>query len=123
MTTLLHIGQRLRDVRLATGQFKKTLAESSGINRNTLHNLESGTGNVELNTLLAVCDTLGLDILLVPRAVADKQRSLASSTIATPAGSFITRSIAARASKVPGRSAVPALPVLPDAELPEEDPQ
>jgi transcriptional regulator with XRE-family HTH domain len=69
MTTLLDIGQKLRVERERQSLFKTKLAELSGIHRNTLSELEAGTGNVELNTLIAICDKLGLDIQLVPKEV------------------------------------------------------
>jgi transcriptional regulator with XRE-family HTH domain len=101
MTTLLQIGERLREIRKEKGLYKIALAERSGVNRNTLHSLESGTGNVELNTLLGVCDELGLDILLVPKSVSDKQLLSDPTHVASQNmnRSFITRAINERASR------------------------
>jgi transcriptional regulator with XRE-family HTH domain len=72
MTTLLQLGQTLRAERQRRKLAKTTLAAQSGVHRNTLHLLESGAGNVELNTLIAICDALGLSIRLVPNEVADQ---------------------------------------------------
>lgn len=69
MTTLLQIGEQLRAARKKQKLYKTQLAESSGVHRNTISNLESGAGNVELNTLIALCDQMGLDIQLVPKEV------------------------------------------------------
>jgi transcriptional regulator with XRE-family HTH domain len=72
MTTLLQLGQILRTERQRRKLTKTALAAQSGVHRNTLHLLESGTGNVELNTLIAICDMLGLSIRLAPNEVADQ---------------------------------------------------
>ncbi len=71
MTTLLQLGQTLSRIRQQHKLSKIELSKKSGVHRNTLHQLENGTGNVELNTLLAVCNVLGLSIHLVPDEVAD----------------------------------------------------
>jgi transcriptional regulator with XRE-family HTH domain len=75
MTTLADIGKLLRQTRKAQGASGVALAERAGISRNTLGALEAGRGNVELNTLLAVLDSLGLDLQLVPLQVADLARA------------------------------------------------
>lgn len=70
MTTLMDIGTQLRAARGRQRLYKTALASASGVHRNTVSALEAGTGNVELNTLLALCEQLGLDLCLVPRAAA-----------------------------------------------------
>jgi len=60
--------------------FKTALATASGVHRNTLSQLESRAGNVELNTLVALCDQLGLDICLVPKEVSTFSAADAVST-------------------------------------------
>ncbi|MES2105299.1 MAG: helix-turn-helix transcriptional regulator [Pseudomonadota bacterium] len=72
MTTLLQLGQVLRSERQRRKLAKTALAAQSGVHRNTLQLLESGTANVELNTLIAICDVLGLSIQLVPNEVAEQ---------------------------------------------------
>jgi transcriptional regulator with XRE-family HTH domain len=72
MTTLLQLGQMLRAERQQRKLAKTELSAQSGVHRNTLHLLESGTGNVELNTLIAICNALGLSIRLIPNEVADQ---------------------------------------------------
>ncbi len=69
MTTLYDLGKQLRAQREAKQLFKTSLATASGVHRNTVSQLESGGGNVELNTLIALCDQLGLDICLVPKEI------------------------------------------------------
>jgi transcriptional regulator with XRE-family HTH domain len=69
MTALHKIGASLRSYRKRLDITASELAQRSGIHRNTLSALENGHGNVELNTLLAVCEQLGLDLSLVPSRV------------------------------------------------------
>ncbi|WP_061534826.1 MULTISPECIES: helix-turn-helix domain-containing protein [Collimonas] len=70
MTTLLQIGQSLRAERVHQKKHKTKLAKASGVHRNTLSGLEAGVTNVEMNTLIALCDQLGLDIVRVRKEVA-----------------------------------------------------
>lgn len=74
MTTLADIGHLLRQTRKAQGISASALAAQAGISRNTLGALEAGRGNVELNTLLALLDSLGLALQFVPLQVADLTR-------------------------------------------------
>ena len=74
MTTLAHIGQFLRQTRKTQGLSASALAAQAGVSRNTLGALEAGRGNVELNTLLALLDRLGLEMQFVPGLVADLTR-------------------------------------------------
>lgn len=66
MTTLRVIGEQLREARKRKKVTQLELANRSAVHRNTIGALEAGIGNVELNTLIAVCTALGLDIQLVP---------------------------------------------------------
>lgn len=74
MTALHEIGAMLRTYRKRQGLTASELAQKSGIHRNTLSALERGQGNVELNTLLAICEQLELDLSLVPTRVASVVR-------------------------------------------------
>ena len=69
MATLSDIGAALRERRKRQGITLSALAEKSHVHRNTLSALERGVGNVELNTLLTVCEQLGVDIVLQPAAI------------------------------------------------------
>ena len=70
MTTLHDVGTQLRALRKRRGLSIIALSRQSRIHRNTLSALEAGTGNVELNTLLALCEQLELELLLVPTQTA-----------------------------------------------------
>ncbi|NUT61795.1 MULTISPECIES: helix-turn-helix transcriptional regulator [unclassified Herbaspirillum] len=70
MTTLVDIGHRIRIARKARGMTAIALAELAGMHRNTLLALETGRGNIELVKLLALCEALDLDLLLLPRQAA-----------------------------------------------------
>ncbi|MES3020223.1 MAG: helix-turn-helix transcriptional regulator [Pseudomonadota bacterium] len=70
MTSLHDIGFTIKSYRKRQGMSVSALADRSGIHRNTLSALERGVGNVELNTLLAVCEQLGLDLVPTPQRVA-----------------------------------------------------
>jgi len=65
MTSLVEFGAQLRAERERQLMFKKALAERAGVHRNTLADLEAGRGNIELKTLLAICELLGFDLVLV----------------------------------------------------------
>lgn len=70
MRTLVEIGARLAAARQAAGLTVRELAGLSGLHRNTIVNLETGKGNLSLNSLLALASVLNLDLLVVPREVA-----------------------------------------------------
>jgi transcriptional regulator with XRE-family HTH domain len=74
MTSLADIGKLIRQTRKAQGLSGLALAERAGISRNTLGALEAGRGNVELNTLISLLDSLGLEMQFVPLQVADLTR-------------------------------------------------
>lgn len=56
------IGNAIKDRRKALGVNQQTLSELSGVAINTLVAIERGEGNPQLQTLLTVLDTLGLQI-------------------------------------------------------------
>lgn len=70
MATLHEIGLVLRSYRKKHGLTVSALAQKSNVHRNTLSALEHGVGNVELNTLLAVCEQLGVELMITPGRVA-----------------------------------------------------
>jgi transcriptional regulator with XRE-family HTH domain len=70
MTTLASLGTQIRQARKALGHSAADLGASAGLHRNTVQALETGKANVELATLLALCDQLDLDLALVPRRIA-----------------------------------------------------
>lgn len=56
------IGKAIKDRRKALGVNQQTLSELSGVAINTLVAIERGEWNPQLQTLLTVLDTLGLQI-------------------------------------------------------------
>ncbi len=73
MTNLQDLGQRIRTARKEQGLTAIELAARTGMHRNTLLALETGRGNIELVKLLALCDELDLDLLLLPRQAASQR--------------------------------------------------
>ena len=56
------IGIIIKERRKHLGVNQQTLADLAGVGLNTLVAIERGEGNPQLNTLLAILDTLGLQI-------------------------------------------------------------
>jgi DNA-binding XRE family transcriptional regulator len=56
-------------MRKASGHTPESLAERAGLTREVGGLIESGAVDPQLSTLLAYCDALGLDLLVVPRAL------------------------------------------------------
>jgi transcriptional regulator with XRE-family HTH domain len=73
MTTLHDIGNTLKAYRKRLGLTQSELAAKCKLHRNTVSALENGVGNIELNSLLAICEQLGLDLVFAP---ADVSRSV-----------------------------------------------
>ncbi len=70
MTTSASLGADIRRLREARGISASAMAERASVNRLTLRELETGTGNPRLSTLLAVCHVLDLDLNVLPRGLA-----------------------------------------------------
>lgn len=58
------IGLTLRRRRNFLGITQEDLAEISGISERTLRNIEKGQANPELDTLIKICEVLGLEIII-----------------------------------------------------------
>lgn len=56
------IGKRIRERRKELGVNQQTLADLAGVGINTLLAIERGEGNPRLSTLMAIFDTLGLQL-------------------------------------------------------------
>ena len=56
------IGNTIRERRKKLGVSQQTLSELAGVGINTLLAIERGEGNPQLSTLMAILDTLGLQI-------------------------------------------------------------
>ena len=69
--SILSIGEEIRRLRRARGLTAGETAQRAGVARTTLSALENGRGNVELVSLLAICEALGVEIAFVAQEVAD----------------------------------------------------
>ena len=56
------VGKTIRDRRKQLGVNQQTLSELAGVGINTLLAIERGEGNPQLSTLIAILDTLGLQL-------------------------------------------------------------
>ncbi len=56
------IGKAIRARRKSRKILQEDLAEIAGISERTLRDIENGTANPELSTLMKICGTLGLEI-------------------------------------------------------------
>ncbi|GAA4030899.1 helix-turn-helix transcriptional regulator [Actimicrobium antarcticum] len=67
MRTLLQLSQALR-ARLKQHQITQDALRSRvGVSRQTLTNILGGSSDYKVTNLLAICDQLGLDLVLMPR--------------------------------------------------------
>ena len=71
MHTLQQIAHALHSHLKRTRMTQQTLRREVGVSRQTLTNVFSGSQDYKLTTLLAVCDRLGLDLVLVPRELGE----------------------------------------------------
>ena len=58
----IRVGKAIRDRRKQLGVNQQTLSELAGVGINTLLAVERGEGNPQLSTLIAILDTLGLQL-------------------------------------------------------------
>ena len=56
------VGKTIRERRKQLGVNQQTLSELAGVGINTLLAVERGEGNPQLSTLIAILDTLGLQL-------------------------------------------------------------
>lgn len=66
---LKEIGQLIRERRAVLGVNQRTVSELSGVAVNTLVAIERGEGNPQINTLLDVMDTVGLQLDFKPKVM------------------------------------------------------
>lgn len=71
MRTLQQIADALLGQLKRTRMSQQALRREVGVSRQTLTNVFSGSQDYKLTTLLAVCDRLGLDLVLVPRELGE----------------------------------------------------
>lgn len=62
--TKTEIGKVIRDRRRSRKILQEDVADVAGISSRTLRDIENGIANPELDTLLRICDTLGLDLTI-----------------------------------------------------------
>jgi transcriptional regulator with XRE-family HTH domain len=67
MRTLQQIADTLQSQLKRRSLTQEGLRRETGISKQTLTNVLSGSHDYKATTLLAVCDRLGLDLLLVPK--------------------------------------------------------
>lgn len=61
------LGQDIKRFRKQKGLNQQDLAHLAGLSVRPIYLLESGKGNVRLETLIAICNALGLTIQLTPK--------------------------------------------------------
>ena len=66
MVKVVKIGAEIRARRIRERISLEELAALTGVGINTLSRLERGVGNTQLNVLLKVLETLGMEIELTP---------------------------------------------------------
>lgn len=71
---LKEIGQIIRERRAVLGVNQRTVSELSGVAVNTLVTIERGEGNPQINTLLDVMDTVGLQLDVKPKVMVYETR-------------------------------------------------
>ncbi|MBO7624791.1 MAG: helix-turn-helix transcriptional regulator [Bacteroidales bacterium] len=64
---LADIGNTIKERRKILGVNQQTVSDLSEVAVNTLVSIERGEGNPQLQTLLAILDTLGLQINITPK--------------------------------------------------------
>jgi predicted transcriptional regulator len=83
MTTISQLSKSLGDTREQQGLSVTDLATRSGVARAALYRF-AADGDIRLTTFLAMADTLGLDVVLAPKAVSTSlQASVSSSPTVT----------------------------------------
>lgn len=68
---LKNIGQAIAARRSALKLRQEDLAEMSGLTVRTIYNVEHGSGNPAIETLLKICGILGLEINLQVKKIAE----------------------------------------------------
>lgn len=70
--SLRNIGKSIRDRRKELNVNQRTVADLSGVAVNTLLAVERGEGNPQLSSLIAILDTLGLQIDITVKQLNDE---------------------------------------------------
>ena len=83
MSTSLDLAQRLEAALQASGLTRKALTAQAGVSRQAVYRLLRGD-DVQVSTLLAVMDVLGLDLATVPRTLQRGLPELGAAEAYTP---------------------------------------
>ena len=70
--SLRNIGKSIRERRKELNVNQRTVADLSGVAVNTLLAVERGEGNPQLSSLIAILDTLGLQIEITVKQLNDE---------------------------------------------------
>lgn len=70
--SLRYIGKSIRERRKELNVNQRTVADLSGVAVNTLLAVERGEGNPQLSSLIAILDTLGLQIDITVKQLNDE---------------------------------------------------
>jgi transcriptional regulator with XRE-family HTH domain len=70
--SLRNIGKSIRERRKELNVNQRTVADLSGVAVNTLLAVERGEGNPQLSSLIAILDTLGLQIDITVKQLNDE---------------------------------------------------
>lgn len=95
MSQLTHA---LRLARIAAGLTQQELALQSGVSRNTVVRIENGSMDPQLSTFTVLARALGLDLMMMPRGLAEPVQQFVQSggkMLAQPVGADAPRSIVA----------------------------
>lgn len=65
----VNIGLLLKELRKKKKITQVQLAEFSGLSRTGIVKLESGEGDIKISTLISIINLLGLDLVLMERAL------------------------------------------------------
>jgi transcriptional regulator with XRE-family HTH domain len=84
MKTLQSLAAELEAARLASGLNYKTLAERTGLSTLAVRQALQGRTALRATNLMALADELGLELALVPSAMAASLRSASEDPAATP---------------------------------------
>lgn len=75
-TTLLEIGQLLKQARLAASLTQEQVADMAGISRPRYRDIETGVAAARATTLMNVARSLSLELMLIPQAMIPAVNSL-----------------------------------------------
>ena len=66
---LTEIGLAIKTRRATLGVNQRTVSDLSGVAVNTLVSIERGEGNPQINTLMSILDTIGLQLDVKPKVM------------------------------------------------------